>query len=83
MLKFLCNILENTTILLSVMPKLHLVTIFMILSLDYNSFVVKCSKYKAYIASESIYNPRAFRALQQALDPSRKGPRASRTWVIS
>ena len=46
---------------------------------DYNSFVVKCSKYKAYIASESIYNPRAFRALEQALDPSRKGPRASRT----
>ena len=26
-------------------------------------------------------NPRAFRALEQALDPSRKGPRASRTYI--
>ena len=33
------------------------------------------------IASESIYNPRAFRALEQALDPSRKGPRASHTYI--
>ena len=34
------------------------------------------------IASESIYNPRAFRALsEQALDPSRKGPRTSRTYI--
>ena len=38
-------------------------------------------KIKAYIASESIYNPRAFRGLEQALDPSRKGPRASRTYI--
>ena len=31
---------------------------------------------KAEIASESIYNPRASRALERALDPSHKGLRA-------
>ena len=32
---------------------------------------------KAEIASKSIYNPRASRALERALDPDRKGLRAS------
>ena len=53
----------------------------MIFILGLQLICVRCSKYKAYIASESIYNPRAFRALEQTLDPSRKGPRASRTYI--
>ena len=59
------NILENTTIVLSAMPTKNL-------CLDYNLFVVKCSKHKA---------ARAFRALEQALYPSRKGFCASRTYI--
>ena len=35
---------------------------------------------KAEIASKSMYNPRASRALERALDPGRKGLRASRTY---
>ena len=69
---------KHTTILLSAMPK----TSF---SNNFHDFYPWITKYKAYIciASESIYNPRAFRALEQAeaLDPSRKGPRASRTYM--
>ena len=36
-------------------------------------------KNKPKIAPESIYNPRASRALKRALDPGRKGLRASRS----
>ena len=39
-------------------------------------------KNKAKIAPESFYNPRASRALKRALDPGRKGLRASRSWCV-